>query len=184
MKTKIIAIFSILLLLSSCNYFKSDKTKKLESLNKELVNLNDKLKNEKIVLTDAAYNNILKNKSKEDYSIVVYYDANCSVCFTELKKWKSLIPDFKKVDENLNIKFILHTTDTLMTSINLKNSEFDKELVFYDERNDFLEKYEHALIKAYNTMLLDENNEIIFIGSPLKSNNIKKHYTQLITDGK
>jgi hypothetical protein len=112
--------------------------------------------------------------------MLIYYDANCSTCFTKLENWKNNLDYFKKIDKNLNIKFILYSDDSLMTDINLEKTNFPKSLIVYDKDNSYLKEYEHVIEYAYNTMLLNENNEIIFIGSPQVSSNLKKHYTKLI----
>lgn len=181
MKFNIFFLLPLFLILISCNLFKSEKAKKIEKLNKELIIINDKYKNQKIQLAEKISNEIFQDKKKEAYSIITYYDANCSVCYIELEKWKDLLPYFKEIDSDINIKFILFSDDEIMTEINLDNSQFPKNLVVFDSRNSYLDTYRHVLTKAYNCMLLDENNEILFIGSPLNSENIKKHYAKLIT---
>ena len=182
MKFKItfLMFLGIVILLSSCNFFESSSSKKLTSMNKELTNLNKKYKNTKIDLSLNLYTKVFKGKTQSNLSMLIYYDANCSTCFTKLKNWKGNLDYFKEIDKNLNIKFILYSNDSLNTNINLEKTNFPKSLIAYDKDNSYLKKYEHVTEYAYNTMLLNKNNEIIFIGSPQVSSNLRKHYTKLI----
>ena len=182
MKFKTITLISFIFILSSCSFFESSNSKKLASKNKELTNLNKKYKGKKIDLITNLLNKVFKSKKDGDLSMLIYYDANCSVCFMKLKKWESNIEYFKRLNDDLNIKFILYSEDSLVTDINLKESNIPKSLVVYDNNNSYLRKYEHSIEYAYNTMLLNKDNEIIFIGSPQVSNNLKMHYTKLIKE--
>ena len=74
---------------SSCNLFKSEESKRLEILNKELVRLNKSLKDKHLSIEKQdLFNDIFERKTKNSYSIIVYYDADCWTCFEELKIWK------------------------------------------------------------------------------------------------
>jgi hypothetical protein len=180
MKFNTLTLISFALIISSCSFFESSSSKEITSMNKELTNLNKKYKDKKIDLSANLFNKVFKNKKDGDLSMLIYYDANCTICFTKLKKWKDNLDYFKKTDKNLNIKFILYSDDSLMTDINLEKTNFPKSLIVYDTDNSYLKKYEHVLEYPYNTMLLNKNNEIIFIGSPQVSSNLRKHYTKLI----
>jgi hypothetical protein len=180
MKYKYLILISVFLFFGSCDLLKSDETKALETLNEKLDTINNSFKGKDVLLEKNLFNKVLKEKKNKAYSMLIYYDANCSICYTELEKWQDLIVYFKTVDNNLNIKFILFSDDELLTKVNLENSKFPKELVVFDKRNSFLNDYRHLINKPYNTTLLDENNKIVFVGSPLQSENLKKHYTELI----
>jgi hypothetical protein len=145
--------------------------------------LNTSFKGKKIALQNQElFDRLFKEKRKQSNSMLIYYDADCWVCFEELKKWKSVIPYFKKADQNLNLKFILFTEDQSRTVTSLEKINFPKSLVVYDRNNTFLKQYKHISNKPYNTMLLDKDHRILFIGSPLNSENLKEHYIQLISN--
>ncbi len=183
MKYKFLVILSSLFLFffSNCDFFKAEDSKKLSKLNKELIKLNNTYKNEKVVLSKEIFDNLFKKKKERNYSILAYYDVDCGACFLELNEWKKLIDYFENIDKSLNIKFILSSDDKNKTDIDLEKNDFPKSLVIYDKGDSFLRQYSHSNNKAYNTMLLDKHNKIIFIGSPLKSDNLKKHYAKLIS---
>ncbi len=172
--------FLLIFALYGCNSFESDESKKLTEMNEKLIGINDSYKNKKIELSEELYKDVFKNKKEDSFSMLVYYDANCSVCFTKLKEWINNIDYFKKVDENLNIKFILYSDDPNLTDINLESTDFPKSLIVYNNDNSYLKKYEHLIEYPFNTMLLNKDNEIVFIGSPKVSDNLKEHYTKLI----
>ncbi len=179
---KFLVVFcSLTFCLSGCDFFKSEKSIRLDSLNEQLTKLNKTYKGKEIVLSSKLSDSIFKDKTKKSNTILVYYNADCSVCYKELQQWKNLISYFKEIDKNLNIKFILFTLTKAQTEAGLKKTGFSKSLIVYDKKNDFLKQYEHVEDKEFNTMLLDKDNKIVTIGSPLKSDNLKRIYTELIT---
>lgn len=173
--SKMVILFSISIL--SCKDFKS-KEEKLNVLNSRLIEINDELKNHRIKLNHNLESQIFGNKNISSYSILTYYDADCSECFQQLEKWKDLVAHFQGLNQKTNIKFILYTEDTLLVNIYLKNINFPKELIVYDLENNFLSKFRHASEKAFNSMLVDKKKKIVFIGSPLISEKIKKHFSE------
>lgn len=180
-RIKYIIILSCFCLVN-CNVFENENSVILEKLNAELKTLNGKFKNKKVILDPELSNSNFEKTNIKNYNIIVYYDADCHVCFEELEKWEGLISYFKNIDKSLNINFVLHTENKSRTETNLDEIDFNKSLVFYDKRNSFYKNYNHVTNKAYNTMLVDEENKILFIGSPLRSENLKKHYTKLILE--
>jgi peroxiredoxin len=171
----------LLMTFLGCNTFTSDSSKKLEKLNKELIELNNTYRSKKIALQNPSLlNDLFRNELDNDYSVLVYYDADCWVCFEELSAWQEIINHFKKIDSKINIKFILSTNDLEKTKKNLGKINFSESYIVIDTDNSFLKHYKHVSYKPYNTMLLDKNKKILFIGSPLKSKNLKKYYSELI----
>lgn len=92
---KPIIFFLILLFIFSCK--ESEDSKKLAAMNEKLTNLNKKFKNKKIELEPKLQKTVFKNKPDSAQSLLVYYDANCSVCFSKLEKWKTNVNYFKEI---------------------------------------------------------------------------------------
>jgi hypothetical protein len=161
----------LLLFFFSCN--RSTKPDRLLELNERATELNSSYKGKKLIY-----------KSFDNYgdpTIVVYYDANCSVCFEQLTKWKGQIDYFVTIRSKINFRFILHTDNIQTLESSLKSIGFPLELVIIDEGNTFLNTYQFVSEKAFNSILLNKDDEILMIGSPLVSKNIKNHYTALLS---
>ena len=181
MRIRKLLSLSFAFFLLGCNMFMSEEEKNLLKMNEKLINLNKKFKNTKIAIEGKLYDDVFEDKLEKSYSLLVYYDANCSICFSQLEVWKkNHLAYFQELDYKLNIKFILFSDDIDVTNINLEYFNFPKPLIVHDEKKQFIRRYVHAIDKAYNTMLLNDKNEIIFIGSPTLSPNLKKHYKLLI----
>ncbi len=177
MKHIVLTIIGTFLFLTSCDSFRSEEARKLASMNEKLIEINNTFKNKEFM----GKAEILENRKNDVHSIIVYYDANCSVCFSDLKLWKELIKYFEEIEKDIHFKFILSSGDKNLTDINLKDIDFPKSNVVYDTNHEFLKTYRFADNKAYNTLLLDKDNKVVFIGSPLVSDNLKKHYKNIIS---
>ncbi|WP_281989365.1 hypothetical protein [Aquimarina aggregata] len=182
MVNRSILLCSFIFLFQNCNFLQSENSRQLDSLNNELKELNNIYTNKELQLTSSLFNRIIKNKENAKHTLLVYYSADCSSCFEQLKRWEQTLLYFQGFGNNLNIKFILYTNDETIIEEELEKVNFPKSYVIYDHRNEFIKRYDHAAEYPYNTMLLDKDYKILFIGSPLDSESIKKHYTELISN--
>jgi hypothetical protein len=122
-------------------------------------------------------NNISRNAPK--LKIVSYIDGKCGVCVSDLKKWKTVIEDFKSY-KNIDYVFYINTLDfdAFSKFIN-KDGSYPIPLV-NDSDNVFFERNALEKIKLFQTFLLGEKNEVILIGNPLFSEKLKALYLQEI----
>lgn len=171
--TKYIIILFGLFLATSCE---SERAKILRKLNKKTVELNEEYKGK--ALTFPFRRNQMEQIHK--FTIVVYYDAECTVCFEQLKEWKELIKVFSDANSDLNFKFILHSTDEQITKNHLKILQFPVHYVTIDKRNDFLSVYNFVSDRAFNSFLIDSDDKILFVGSPMVSSKIKEIYLSIL----
>lgn len=172
-----ILIFSIFCLLS-CG--KSGKQKVEASF--------DKLwKKEFIIpnLNDAVYlgrDTIINRMDYKANKIVIYYDStDCTSCeVSELWRWKAMIKDFNSHD--VSFVFILAPSkkheDEVRDYLYLYPLPFP---VFIDASYVVSQSNSQLLSEKYfNVFMLNEDNEVILIGNPIKNNELYKLYEEVI----
>lgn len=124
---------------------------------------------------------IIKDNNNSKFTIVSYYDGNCSFCFLELAKWSKKM-NALNINNNVSFKFILPSDNITSLNINLENIEFPKQLVYHDSKREFGDTYTFLSEKGYKnaSILLNQNNEILHIGNPTISKIALKTYLETI----
>lgn len=118
--------------------------------------------------------------SKEK-KILVYIDSTgCTDCrIHDLRAWKNYLED---INHRIDLIFIFQTKDlrALERMVNLIN--LDPKNVFYDTENVFEKQNTFLKDLDYTTFLLDTNNRILLIGTPLYNTALWNLYKQLILE--
>ena len=164
--------FSLILLMSSC---KSSVTRRAEKVVKEWQG-KEVIFPKSSVFTKFGKDTIsISNHAK--YKVLVYVDSTgCTECKLQLSHWQNVISGIDSISEN-EVEYLFY--------INPKNR---KELHYLLKRNSFtipicvdlsdslnkLNKFPSELM--FQTFLLDENNKVLLIGSPIRSDAVKKLY--------
>jgi len=175
---KCISCLSLLFLFTCCD---SQRSKKISALNDKATDLNATYAGKILWYDSSSYTFSSKaNLLTENPTIIVYYDANCSVCFEQLQKWKEEIKYFKGINASIDFRFVLSAENIDQLKTNLEKGDFPLEYVVVDKKNRFVEQYNFVLDKAFNAILLNKQHKILMIGSPLVSGTIKKHFTRLL----
>lgn len=84
-----------------------DKSKRIEQLNKDLIDINKSFAGKKFYLDNVEFKNDIVNAGKKQFEMIVFYYADCSNCIEDLKKWKKTIPNFQEVEKLVDIVFVL-----------------------------------------------------------------------------
>jgi hypothetical protein len=142
--------------------------------------------NEKIVSewlgkqVDLPQVDFLKNKTSvnpvdKKIKILTLIDGDCSVCVEELKAWEVFM---SKVDTTkVGFIFVIYSFDNLNGFNDLNNSTIHfKYPYFTDLGKKYIYKNNFSKEKVYQTMLLDESNKVITIGSPIMYKTMEKFY--------
>jgi len=122
----------------------------------------------------------LKVNTVKKNNLLIYLDATCGSCFSEIEKWeKDIFPLFEG-REDVGFYFALFSHDKAVTNYILTQRNFPLEYVrFIDEEtlaNDMAFAVERNL---FNTVLFGQDKKVKFIGSPVLSDNIKDHIITL-----
>lgn len=134
-----------------------------------------------------------KNDSFGNYSdsidnsklkLVVYADTtNCSLCFlNHMNIWNDFLPLEKKYNGAIRFVFIIearHNESRLL--YNMLGSIGLNHPIYIDEKLAFRKSNPHIPGESiYHTFVLDENNNILLVGDPLRNEEIEKLLYELI----
>ncbi|AUC21955.1 MULTISPECIES: hypothetical protein [Polaribacter] len=176
---KYLILFIFIIAMLSCSKKKEDKT---ESLKFTI----DRTLGKKLILPDslmiyAPFSNYLADSLtilNSKYKVFSKINASCGDCVQNIKEWKKLSLEFRKY--NIPIILICQSTDDFGLLKYTYNASSDFSLnthFFLDSNNEFL-KLNTFMNKSdhFETVLTNKKNEIILMGNPTKSNEIKNLY--------
>jgi len=115
------------------------------------------------------------------FKIVVYYDSiGCTPCELRLlPHWQYMIAEMKAHRSYLDFIFIFNSPNKDEISTVFENYGF--ELSFYcDTNGDFKKRNRLPNNRFYHTFLLDKNNKVILIGSPIDNSKLWDLYKKKI----
>jgi hypothetical protein len=120
----------------------------------------------------------LWNKS---YKILIYLDSvGCTSCQFKQYQWRQLINE--SMTENLDVSFvfIVHSSDFEMLENDLIGRNFNYPIIYdrynkFDELNDFPPT-------PYATFLLDKNNKVLLVGTPVDNAKMWALYKKAIIE--
>lgn len=169
-------------LLNSCQYFESEKTAVARRLNEKILTYNNEWKGTTIELDSLFNMEGEKVYVDNDYNLLIWYDGDCSYCISQLGKWETYINKFNEGNSKMNVLFYLATDNIRSLKYNLNQSKFPfMTNVIIDEDKVFMDKYDFVMENAFNVILLNQDNKIDFIGSPLFSKKIEEHIYNTIS---
>ena len=114
------------------------------------------------------------------YKIFTYVDSiGCSSCQMRLDHWKSIIDLFTIQQLDVAVIFVVHSSNYKLLDKDLIANDFNHPIIYdyYDKFN----KINHFPPIPYRTFLLDKDNKVKLLGSPLDSPEIWELYKKVIT---
>jgi len=125
-------------------------------------------------------NNILNHQ----YKILVFVDSvGCTSCQLGLIEWKAFIDHCERNFYDLGFLFVVQSRNYSEFTEKLKLNRFTYPII-YDSKDEFNRLNQFPKENKYRTFLLNENNQVILIGSPIKNEKIWKLYIEIIQRGK
>lgn len=131
---------------------------------------------------DSLMNEMFENKFK----LIVYFDSTgCSSCnISKMYMWKPLLKYVEKNKRKIEVFFIFYPAKNKIgpTITTLLSNPIDYPILL-DTLGEF-EKLNPHLPKnrALHTFLLDENNKVILVGSPLHNKRIEEMFYKVMED--
>ncbi len=179
MKTliKLSGIIFFFLILSSCGSSKKEDIKKIvqEWQGKEVL-----VPDGEITYKVLGRDTLCADLWDKPYKIFTYIDSiGCTSCQLGLPQWKALIDSCKQQQLDVSFLFAVHSSDFEYFGHEVRFNEFDYPLI-YDYKNRF-DKINHFPPSPYRTFLLDKNNKILLIGSPIHNPAVWALYKNVIT---
>jgi len=113
------------------------------------------------------------------YKILTYVDSvGCSSCQIGLIYWKEIIKTFVRQQLDVSVLFVIHSSDYDRLDFDLTDDNFNYPVI-YDHHNLF-DKLNHFPPTPYRTFLLDKDNKVLLIGSPIDSSQMWELYMKTI----
>lgn len=124
------------------------------------------------------------NKNKSEYKMIVYVDSSeCTPCsMSKLRFWNPIIETARKKKIRVEYIFIVAPKPSEMEDINLELSITDLQSSIYLDTAYVFRKSNPSIPaeKKYHSFLLDKNNKIVFVGSPVENEQLKRIYNKTI----
>ncbi|MDR1340067.1 MAG: hypothetical protein LBK58_08465 [Prevotellaceae bacterium] len=172
-------IFLISILLLSCHSNKNNETEKIKLIVREWQNKTIKIPPGSIEYKVTGRDTICPDIWSKPYKILTYVDSiGCTGCQLGLPQWKQFI-DLSVIEQlDIGFIFIVHSVDYEIFELMLQESDFHYPII-YDRNNDF-DKLNHFSKSAYRTFLIDKDNKVLLLGSPVYNPELIKLYKKTI----
>ena len=116
----------------------------------------------------------------KSYKILTYVDSiGCTSCQLGLPHWLELIQISERQQMNVAFLFVVHSSNYHLFTLETIANEFNYPII-YDYNNSFY-KLNHFPPDPYRTFLLDGDNKVQLIGSPIESFQIWELYKKAIS---
>ena len=125
------------------------------------------------------------NYRDAEYKILVYTDSiGCTSCKLQLPKWKRMIAEVDSLTGgSVPFLFYFHPKDSKELRFYLRRDNFTYPVCF--EEDDYINRLNRfPSDMTFQTMLLDKENKVVAIGSPVLNPKIKDLYLEIITGKK
>ena len=125
------------------------------------------------------------NYRDAEYKILVYTDSvGCTSCKLQLPKWKRMIAEVDSLTGGrVPFLFYFHPKDSKELRFYLRRDNFTYPVCF--EEDDYINRLNRfPSDMTFQTMLLNKENKVVAIGSPVLNPKIKDLYLEIITGKK
>ena len=125
------------------------------------------------------------NYRDAEYKILVYTDSvGCTSCKLQLPKWKRMIAEVDSLTGgSVPFLFYFHPKDSKELRFYLRRDNFTYPVCF--EEDDYINRLNRfPSDMTFQTMLLNKENKVVAIGSPVLNPKIKELYLEIITGKK
>ena len=125
------------------------------------------------------------NYRDAEYKILVYTDSvGCTSCKLQLPKWKRMIAEVDSLTGGrVPFLFYFHPKDPKELRFYLRKDNFTYPVCF--EEDDYINRLNRfPSDMTFQTMLLNKENKVVAIGSPVLNPKIKDLYLEIITGKK
>ena len=139
---------------------------------------------ENIVFTRYGKDTLSYQIPESDYKIVMYTDSvGCTKCKMQLYKWREFIKEVDNLTEgSVPFLFIFHPADPRKISFLLMRDEVDIPVfIDLDDRTNKINNFPSN--SAFQSFLLDRDNNVVYIGDPTNNHRIKAMYLNRLSEG-
>jgi len=115
--------------------------------------------------------------SNNSFKLIFVGEMDCSPCVIKLKEIQAFLNKNKKFNPLQTIYIGVGETSEYF-NYQVENGDFSFH-IYSDEKSNFINKNKLFNFKK-STLLLDENNKIVFVGDLISNESLKKLYSNLI----
>jgi hypothetical protein len=178
-KSKFLLLICYLFLLNSC--LNSDR--KNESVVKEWIS-KEVVIPKNIIYKSIGTDTISKYIFNHSYKILVYVDSvGCSGCRLGLVEWKAIIDRCQSKGYDVGFLFVVQSSDYFKFEEKLEMKNFTYPII-YDIEDNFNRLNKFPKENKYRTFLLDKDNKVVLIGSPILSDKVWELYFNILSKTK
>lgn len=119
-----------------------------------------------------------ENPTDYNYTLINYTEGDCGECIAELYKWQGFINNNKEMFKNSRMIFIIYSENYFQFEFIIEDVGIALPF-YYDSLNQYIainEINENFL----KTLLLNKNEQIILIGSPIENPAMEELYRKTI----
>ena len=122
------------------------------------------------------------NFKDANYKVVTYVDsAGCTSCKLQLHRWKELVAEVDSLtDGRVPFLFYFHPKDRKELRYLTRRDDFTYPVCF-DEQDELNRLNQFPSDMTFQTFLLDKENKVVAMGSPVLNPKVKELYLGLIT---
>lgn len=121
---------------------------------------------------------ILLKQSEIRFKLITYIDGDCSVCIAELYKWKEFLKINFDILENVQVMFVINSVNYPYFEYNVEKMDLGLPY-YYDTINSYIINNKIEDFELY-TLLLNQENEVLLIGSPIDNPSMQELYKKVI----
>ena len=108
---------------------------------------------------------------------IIYIDATCFTCATDLIAWGEIVKEFNP--QRVDFLFYIHPDNINILKPYLQRWRFNLPIII-DNQNTFFYSNNISNEKLFQAMLVDENNKVILFGNPVYSKGLIPLYKKII----
>lgn len=139
---------------------------------------------ENLIYKSIAIDTISSHIFEHSYKILVYVDSvGCSGCRLGLIEWKAYIDRCQSKGYDVSFLFVIQSSDYKTFEDKLAMSNFNYPII-YDIADSFNHVNEFPKEDKFRTFLLDKDNKVVIVGSPIRSEMIWKLYNNVLSKTK
>lgn len=149
-----------------------------ESIDQEVMSAQEAWKGKRLTLNLSEFKKINEEEwvlpEYSNYSLLHYVNVDCSICVAEMKEWAKYLDDNVN-NSHLNILFIASGDHEAFIEHLVTTNEIDFNYpIYFDKYNQFYQDNGIVSDKRFHTFVINNFDEIEFIGNPLKVDGLSK----------
>jgi len=121
----------------------------------------------KLIFKSLGHDTVCSSIFKYRFKVLVYIDSvGCSACKLKLSGWKAIIDSCKLKAYDITFLFVVQSNNYIAFEQKLYTDHFEYPII-YDPNNEFNKLNKLPKEEQFRTFLLDENNRVVLISSPI-----------------